>query len=60
MISHFEIKASGSKSVSDNVRIRTQVAPFAVDGVYLSRAWAGSSTSSAVGMTVYYNDQQLS
>ena len=60
MVSHYEIKASGSKIVSDNLRVRVQVAPFAVDGVYLSRAWAGSSSSSAAGMTVYYNDQQLS
>ena len=60
MVSHYEIKASGSKIVSDNLRVRVQVAPFAVDGVYISRAWAGSSASSAAGMTVYYNDQQLS
>ena len=53
MVSHYEIKASGSKIVSDNLRVRVQVAPFAVDGVYISRAWAGSSASSAAGMTVY-------
>ncbi len=60
MVSHYEIKASGSKIVSDNLRVRVQVAPFAADGVNISRAWAGSSSSSAAGMTVYYNDQQLS
>ena len=59
MASHFEINAGGSKSISDNLRVRVQIEPFAVDGVYISRAWAGSQTSSASGLVVYYNDQQL-
>ena len=59
MASHFEINAGGSKSISDNLRVRVQIEPFAVDGVYISRAWAGSQTFSASGLVVYYNDQQL-
>ena len=59
MASHFEINAGGSKSISDNLRVRVQIEPFAVDGVYISRAWTGSQTFSASGLVVYYNDQQL-
>ena len=59
MATHFEINAGGSKTVSDNLRVRVQIEPFAVDGVYISRAWAGSQTNSAASMYVYYNDQQL-
>ena len=59
MTTHYEVKASGKRSVSDNVRIRVQIAPFAADAVYLARAWAGSAMSSAASLYVYYGNQQF-
>ncbi|MBQ7713225.1 MAG: hypothetical protein IJT69_05345 [Clostridia bacterium] len=59
MTSHYEITAGDYKVYSDNMRVRTQVAPFAVDAFYLSRAWAGSSTSSSAALRVYYDTQKL-
>ena len=59
MNSHFEINSAGGTVVSDNYRVRVQIAPFQVDGVYISRAWAGSQFNSAASMYVYFNNQQL-
>lgn len=59
MATHFEIKAGGNTTVSDNIRVRVQIDPFHFDGVYVSRAWAGSTTNSAASLYVYFNDQRM-
>ena len=59
MAAHFEVEAGGRISYSDKLRIRVQVAPFAVDEVQRSLAWAGGTTSSSAIFRLYYNDQQL-
>lgn len=59
MVQNTVISAETQTVYSDNLRVRRQVAPFAVDSFYRARVWAGSTSASSVVFHVWYGTQRF-